>query len=134
MLRTLASSGGLVALALLITGCDAAKQKASQAASAAKTAASEAKEAAGKAAESAKEAIETAKAAVSKKIEEGLPKIEEKINGLSGDAKSKAQEKFEELKKSLAEFKSTAPDKWESLKAKAMEQYEELKKMLGMDK
>jgi hypothetical protein len=134
MLRTLLSGGGLVALALLITGCEGAKNKASEAATAAKKAASEAKEAAGNAAESAKEAIEAAKASVSKKIEEGLPKIQAKIDGLSGDAKSKAQEKFDELKKSLSEFKSTAPDKWEALKAKATEQFEELKKMVGMDK
>jgi hypothetical protein len=134
MLRTLVSGGALFALALSITGCDAAKGKASEAASAAKKAASEAKVAADKAAESAKDAIEAAKTAVSKKIEDGLPKIEEKINSLSGDAKTKAQEKFTELKASLAEFKSTAPDKWEALKAKATEQYEELTKMIGLDK
>jgi hypothetical protein len=120
----------MIALALLIVGCEQAKQKESQAEAVAKKVAVDAKEAAA----SAKEAVEAAKAAISKKMEEGLPKIEEKINGLSGETKIKAQEKFEEVKKSLAEFKSTAPDKWEALKAKVTEQYEELKKMVGMDK
>jgi uncharacterized protein YjbJ (UPF0337 family) len=134
MLRTLVSGGGLVVFALLTTGCDAAKSHASKAEVAAKKAAGEAKEAAGKAVDAAKDAIESAKDAVSKRIEEGLPKIQDKINALSGDAKTKAQEKFDELKKSLGEFKETAPDKWEALKAKATEQFEELKKMVGMDK
>ena len=131
-MRTLVSGGAFVALALLTAGCDSGKT--SQLSDAAKKAAGQAKEAAGKAAESAKEAVESAKEAVSKKIHEGLPKIQEKIDGLSGDAKTKAQEKFEELKKSLGEFKSTAPDKWEALKAKATEEYEELKKLVGLDK
>jgi hypothetical protein len=134
MLRAFLSGGVLVALALLMTGCDSAKNKAAEAEAAAKKAAAAAKDAAGKAADSAKEAVEAAKTAIAKKFDEGMPKIQEKINGLSGDAKTKAQTQFDELKKTYEEAKASAPDKWESLKAKATEQFEELKKLVGLDK
>jgi hypothetical protein len=139
MMRTIVGGCGFVAIVLMAAGCDAAKTStmgtvARRAAAAARTAADDAKDAAGKAVDAAKDAVASAKEAVSKKIEEGLPKIQDKINALSGDAKIKAQEKFDELKKSLSEFKETAPDKWEALKAKATEQFDELKKLVGMDK
>jgi hypothetical protein len=164
MSRTLASPAVFLALALLMAGCDAgptnrmaaarkaadqaraaaeeaavhAKEAAEKGAAAAKEsaekAAAEAKESAGKAAEAAKEAVMAAKDAVAKKFDENLPKIQEKINSLSGDAKSRAQTKYNELKKTYEEAKASAPDKWEALKTKAMEQYEELTKMVGMDK
>ncbi|HEX4590080.1 MAG TPA: hypothetical protein VH120_09140 [Gemmataceae bacterium] len=164
MFRTLVSAGGLLALVLLMAGCDSgptnrmaaarkaadearaaaeeaaahAKEAAEKGAAAAKEsaekAAAEAKEAAGKAAEAAKDAVATAKDAIAKKFDENLPKIQEKINGLSGDAKAKAQTQYDELKKTYEEAKASAPEKWEALKTKAMEQYEELKKMVGLDK
>ena len=134
MLRTLASGYGLVALALLTAGCEQAKTKTSQVGEGARKAAAEAKEAARGAAASAREAGEAAKAAVLKGIEDGLPKIEEKIKGLSGDAATKAKETFEAFKKHLEEFKSAAPDKWESLKANLLKEFEDLKKLVAPDK
>ena len=67
-------------------------------------------------------------------FDENLPRIQEKINTLSGDAKTKAQQKYDDLKKTYEEAKAAAPDQWEALKTKAMQQYEELKKTVGMDK
>ena len=69
-----------------------------------------------------------------KQIQEGLPKIEEKIKGLSGEAATKAKEKFEQFKKLLEDFKAAAPDKWESLKDALMEKYHELMKLVGLQK
>jgi hypothetical protein len=91
----------LVVVALLTAGCEQAKTKASQAGEVAKKAAATATAAAESAATSAKEAAESAKTAIFKGIEDGLAKIEEKIKGLSGDAASKAKEKFEAFKKLL---------------------------------
>jgi hypothetical protein len=124
----------LVAFALLTAGCEQAKTKASQAGEVAKKAAAKATAAADSAAASAKEAAESAKTAILKGIEDGLPKIEEKIKGLNGDAASKAKEKFEAFKKLLEEFKSAAPDKWESLKSNLVKEFEDLKKLVGLDK
>jgi hypothetical protein len=124
----------LVAFALLAAGCEQAKTKASQAGEVAKKAAAKATAAAESAAASAKEAAESAKTAILKGIEDGLPKIEEKIKGLSGDAASKAKEKFEAFKKLLEEFKSAAPDKWELLKSNLVKEFEDLKKLVGLDK
>jgi hypothetical protein len=164
MLRTLISGGGLVVLALLTAGCDSgrssqmdaarksaadakvaaekaaahAKEAAEKAASAAKEdaekAAAQAKEAAGKAADAAKQAVTAAKDALAKKFDDNMPKIQEKINGLSGDAKTKAQAQYDELKKTYEEAKASAPDQWEALKTKATEQYDALRKTLGLDK
>ena len=148
MLRTLLSAGGLVALFLLLVGCDS---RGSQMAAASKAAA-EARAAAEKAEAHAKEAAEKGAAAANKRGEGGgrgrrrparrrmrprmrsppprmpsprhstrtCPKIQEKINGLSGDAKAKAQTQYDELKKTYEEAKASAPDKWEVLKSKAM--------------
>jgi hypothetical protein len=134
MVRTLVSGCGLVALALLTAGCEQAKTRTSQVEAVAKKAAAGAKEAAREAAASAKEAGEAAKTAVLKGIEDGLPKIEEKIKGLSGDAATKAKEKFEAFKKHLEEFKAAAPDKWESLKESLHKEFEDLKKLVAADK
>ena len=134
MSRTMLPGCLLVTCALLTAGCEQAKTKASQAGEVAKKAASEAKEAAKEAAASAKEAGEAAKNTIVKGIEDNLPKVEEKIKGLSGDAATTAKEKLEAFKKTLGEFKPAAPDKWESLKATLVQQYEDLKKLVGMDK
>jgi hypothetical protein len=76
----------------------------------------------------AKEAVDAAKLAVLKESEDVLPKIEEKIKGLTGETATKAKEKLEEFKKLLEEFKSAAPGKWESLKEELMNKFAELKK------
>jgi hypothetical protein len=134
MLRVFVPCCWLVAFALLTTGCEQAKTKASQAGDVAKKAAADATEAAKAAAASAKEAAESAKNAILKGIEDGLPKVEEKIKGLSGDAATKAKEKFEAFKKLLGEFKSAAPDKWEALKSNLVKEFDDLKKLVGMEK
>jgi DNA anti-recombination protein RmuC len=113
---------------------EVAKQAAGEAKEVAKQAAGEAKEVAKAAKEKAKEAADAAKLAVLKPVEEALPKIEEKIKGLSGESATKAKEKFEEFKKLLEQFKSAAPEKWESLKAGLMKSFDELKKLVGIDK
>jgi vacuolar-type H+-ATPase subunit E/Vma4 len=137
MLRAFVGGVGLAALALVAVGCEQVKQAGTQATKVeegVKKAASEAKEAAKEAQESAKEAVEAAKTTVLKGVNDSLPKIEEKIKGLSGDAATQAKEKYEAFKKLLEEFKSAAPDKWESLKDNLLKQFAELKKLVGMDK
>ena len=130
MSRSLGLGLLVTACGLFALGCDNAKTAASKAQDAAKSAeysAQGAKEAALKAAEAAK-------TAVVKPIEEALPKIEEKIKGLSGDALTKAKEKYEAFKKLVEEFKSAGPDKWESLKEGLTKAFAELKTMVGLDK
>jgi DNA anti-recombination protein RmuC len=138
MMRIRCVSVGFVAGALFVTSCDSSNSAAKKAEEGAKKAASEAKELAKKAAsevkEGAKEAADAAKLAVLKPVEEALPKIEEKIKGLSGESATKAQEKFDEFKKLLGEFKSAAPEKWQSLKDGLMKSFEELTKLVGIEK
>jgi hypothetical protein len=124
-------SVGLLAMTcgLFAIGCDSAKTAASKAQDAAKSAEGAAKDAK----EAAMKAAEAAKTAVVKPIEEALPKIEEKIKGLSGDAMTKAKEKYEAFKKLIAEFKAAGPEKWESLKDGLTKAFDELKKMVGLD-
>jgi hypothetical protein len=71
---------------------------------------------------------------VIKPVEEALPKIEEKLKGLSGESATKAKEKFEEFKKLLEQFKTAAPDKWEALKEGLVKAYDDLKKLVGLEK
>jgi hypothetical protein len=123
MIRTWIVSVGFVALGLLATGCGS---------EGAKKLASEAKDVAKIAKQDVKEVVDEAKLAVIKPIEEALPKIEEKIKGLSGESATKAKEKFEEFKKSLEQFKTAAPGKWESLKEGLVKEFEELKKLVGL--
>ena len=75
-----------------------------------------------------------ARLAAVKLVEEELPKVEEKIKGLSGESATKAKEKFEQFKKLLQQFKLAAPDKWEALKEGLMKEYDELKKLVGLAK
>lgn len=143
-LRTLAAVGTLC----LAVGCDASpgvkkvEEKAKSGASAVKEATKEGvsrvKEATKEGVEEVKKAAEVveekARVAVIQPIQDYLPKLQEKISGLSGDAKTKAAEKLEQLKKLLEEAKTAAPEKWESLKASLAETFAELKKMVGLDK
>jgi hypothetical protein len=134
MMRTCKLSVGFVVLALLAAGCDQAKNAATKIEEKAKNEATQAADLAKRAKEDVKEAAEKAKLAVVKPIEAELPKIEDKIKELSGESATKAQEKFKEFKKLLEEFKSAAPDKWESLKDGLMKEFDELKKLVGLGK
>jgi len=106
---------------------EGAEKEASQAKDLAKRAKEEVKE-------DVKEAADKARLTVIKPVEEELPKIEEKIKGLSGESATKAKEKFEQFKKLLQQFQSAAPDKWEALKDGLMKEFDELKKLVGLAK
>ena len=134
MMRTCKLSVGFVVLGLLAAGCDQAKNAATRVEERAKKEASQAEDLTKRAKEGVKEAADKARLAVIKPVEEELPKIEEKIKDLSGDSATKAKEKFEEFKKLLEQFKSAAPDKWESLKDGLMKEFDELKKLVGLAK
>ena len=138
MVRIWMLSVGFVVLGLLAAGCDTAKNAATRVEEEAKQEASQAKDLAKRAKEEAKEdvkeAADKARLAVIKPVEEELPKIEEKIKGLTGESATKAKEKFEQFKKLLQEFKSAAPDKWEALKDGLMKDFDELKKLVGLAK
>ena len=138
MVRTWMLSGGFVVLGVLAAGCDTAKNAATRVEEEAKQEASQAKDLAKRAKEEVKEdvkeAADKARLAVIKPVEEELPKIEEKIKGLSGESATKAKEKFEQFKKLLQQFQSAAPDKWEALKDGLMKDFEELKKLVGLAK
>jgi hypothetical protein len=82
--------------------------------------------------EAAAGGLDMAKESVVKPIQELLPKIEDKIKSMSGDAKTNAAEKLEEVKKLLEEVKAAAPAKWEALKSKLATAFDELKKLVGM--
>jgi hypothetical protein len=149
MTRTWLTAFGLLVSGLLIAGCDAANNAAKKTEEGAKKAAGQAKEAAKegvkemkevakeageKTKEMAKDAVEAAKSTVLKPIMDAMPKLEEKLKGLSGESATKAKEAFEQFKKKLEEFKSAAPDKWEALKEGLLKEFAELKKLLGMEK
>jgi hypothetical protein len=135
MVRTcVLSVGFFVVLGLLAAGCDTAKNAATRVEAGAKKEAGQATDLAKRAKEDVKEAADKARLAVLKPVEEELPKIEEKIKGLSGESATQAKEKFEAFKKSLEQFKSAAPDKWESLKDGLMKEFEELKILVGLGK
>jgi hypothetical protein len=82
--------------------------------------------------EAATDAAQMARDNAVKGIQDLLPKIQEKIRSLSGDAKTKATEKLEEVKKLLEDAKTAAPGKWESTKTQLTKAIDELKKMVGM--
>src|SRR3974390_574156 len=111
---------GSLVCCVLAAGCDstAAKkveEKSKEGVSAVKSAT---KEGVTEVKEAAAGAVDMAKEAVLKPMQELLPKIEDKAKSMSGDAKTKASEKLEEVKKLLEEAKTAAPDKWEALKSK----------------
>ncbi len=128
MSRSLVLGLVVTACALWAVGCEGAKTASSKA----KEAAESAQESAAEAKEAAKKAADAAKVTFLKPVEDAMPKIEEKIKGLSGDTATKAQEKYEAVKKMIEELKSAGPDKWESLKDGLTKAFGELKKMVGM--
>jgi hypothetical protein len=119
---------------VLAVGCDstAAKKVEEKSKEGAQAVKSATKEGVKEVKEAASDAVAKAKDAVVKPMQDLLPKIEDKIKGLSGDAKTKASEKLEEVKKLLEEAKTAAPDKWEALKSKLAAAFDELKKMVGI--
>jgi hypothetical protein len=67
-----------------------------------------------------------------KPVQAMIPKIEEKIKGLTGDAKATATTKLDDLKTLITDFMAATPDKLEGLKTKVTESVAELKKMVGL--
>jgi hypothetical protein len=67
-----------------------------------------------------------------KPIADALPKIEEKIKDLTGDKKTAALAKLDELKKSLSDFKTIDAAKMGEAKDKLLKAFDELKKMVGL--
>jgi hypothetical protein len=137
MKRTFLMGMGFLACCALAWGCEASQatkkveEKTKEGVSAIKSAT---KEGVKDVKEAAKGAAEMARDAVINPIQELLPKIQEKISHLNGEAKAKATEKLEEVKNLLEDAKAAAPDKWESLKSQLAKAFDELKKMVGMDK
>ena len=127
---------GIVVACALAGGCDstAAKKVEEKSKAGVEAVKSATKEGVKEVKEAAASAADMARDAVVKPIQELLPKIEDKIKSMSGDAKAKASEKLEEVKKLLEEVKAAAPDKWEALKSKLATALDELKKMVGMEK
>ena len=118
MLRKIVMSLAFVAGMSLVAGCDVPK-----------SAAEKAKEAEEKAKQEAKEKLEES---IVKPITDGIPKIEEKIKGLTADKQKEATDKLAELKKSLDEFKSLDAAKMAEAKDKLLKEFEDLKKLVGL--
>jgi predicted butyrate kinase (DUF1464 family) len=118
MLRKIVMSLAFVAGMSLVAGCDVPK-----------SAAEKAKEAEEKAKQEAKAKLEES---IVKPITDGIPKIEEKIKGLTGDTQKEATDKLAELKKSLDEFKSLDAAKMAEAKDKLLKEFEDLKKLVGL--
>ncbi len=112
MLRHLFAGLGLCAVLGLSIGCDAKKV------------------------DDAKKAIEKGgdklKDETVKPIEEAMPKIQDKIKSMAGDAQVSAQSAFDGLKKLVEEFKASPSDKMKDLVKPLMEKFEALKKSVGM--
>ncbi len=119
----------------MATGCNDA---ASKAASKATSAAADAKDSADKAKETAEKLKKEMDEKVSKIKDEAtksidLPALETKINALTGDAKTTALSKFNDLKKMFDEFKGLNDlPKLTEMKEKLMTLYAEVKKMAGL--
>jgi vacuolar-type H+-ATPase subunit H len=77
-----------------------------------------------------KEAADKAKELVLKPINDALPKIEEKLKGLKGEALTNGDAKLAALKKMIDEYK--ASDGTGDLKEKLVKAFEELKKLAGV--
>ncbi len=69
---------------------------------------------------------------IKKKVEDALPKIEEKIKGLTGDKAKEANDSLVSLRKTLEEFKAAPKDKLAELTATLTTKLAELNKMVGL--
>jgi hypothetical protein len=90
------------------------------------------KETTEKAKEMGKEALEAAKKKVVEPIAAMYPQVEEKLKGLTGDAATKAKEKFELVKKLVKDFTDSPAESMDGVKTKLVEAVAELKKMIGL--
>jgi hypothetical protein len=126
MSRAALSFIGLGVAAVLTAGCDDKKSSGSVSLPTAVKSLEE------KGKKEAEELMAKGKADFLKPVEAMIPKIEEKIKGLSGDAKSTATTKFDELTALIKDFKSAAPDKWEGMKEKLTEKLADIKKLVGL--
>jgi len=135
-MRKLMLASGLAAVGLFAVGCDTASSAGKTATNSAGDAAKGAKEAAGKMAAGAKDAAgavgDAAKDGVVKPIEAMYEKIEAQIKGLTGDAATKAKDKFEVVKKLVEEFKKSPADGMKAVQEKLTTAFDELKKMVGL--
>lgn len=85
----------------------------------------------------AKDKVEAGKAELAKLADlatKEFPAIQTKINGLSGDAKTKATEAFEALKKLIEDAKTSVGDsaKWKSAWDAIVMKLADLKKQVGL--
>jgi hypothetical protein len=111
---------GLLAAAV---GCDAASSAARKAE--AEKAADRAKEAAGQAGDAARENVV-------KPIREALPGIEAKMKTMAGDALALAKEKYEAVKRLLAEFETAPADKLKDVGERLTQAFADLKRQVGL--
>jgi vacuolar-type H+-ATPase subunit E/Vma4 len=116
---------------------DQAKEAAKEAKEAAKEASHSAVEAGKSAVEKGKdmtkEAADKLKEGVVKPVSDFLPKAEEKLKGLSGDAATKGKEKLEAVKKLIEEFKAAPSEKLGEMKDKVIAAVKELAKTAGLE-
>ena len=88
-----------------------------------------AKEMADKGKEMAADAAAKLKETVLKPVTEAMPKIEEKIKGMTGDAAVKAKDAYEALKKLVSDFTANPSDE---LGKKLTAAFDAVKKMVGL--
>ena len=141
MIRKMLCSFAAVGALAFASGCDNASSTAAKAKEVAKDAAKDTKDGAKDLAkeikDGAKDAVDAGKDGLAKLAEyatKEYPAVETKINGLSGDAKTKATEAFAAIKKAVEDAKAfvTDPAKmkaaWEDITAKMAA----LKKQVGL--
>src|SRR5262245_18985829 len=128
MSAKLALGLALVLGMFVVVGCEDVKKSTSQGAQNLNKQAGEtldkAKETADKAKESAEKAMKEGKEAVLKPIMDSIPKIEEKIKGLTGDKLKDATAKFDDFKKMLDNFESADASKWAGMKEELIKKFE----------
>jgi len=132
----LAAGVALAAGPVLAVGCDGAKDAAKKAEKAGGDAVKDVKktgdDAKAKVGEVADKAADAAKTAIIDPIKDLLPKIEEKIKGLTGDKMTAAKEQFDKLKKLVADFSAAPADKVKELGEELKKVFDELKKSVGL--
>lgn len=116
---------------------EGAKDLAKDAKDAAKDLAKDVKEGAKDLAKDAKDKVEAGKAELAKLAElatKEYPAIQTKINGLTGDAKTKATDAFEALKKMVEDAKTAVSDpaKWKAAMDAITMKLADLKKQVGL--
>jgi len=126
MIRAATLAIGVAIAAVLTAGCDDKKS------SVLSNAPSDVQSMADDAKKQAAMTMAKGKAEFIKPIEALIPKIEEKIKDMTGDAKTAATNKLGDLKTLITDFMAAGPDKWEGMKTKITDTVAELKKMVGL--